>query len=131
LVKELLDRPFTVSGHVISGQGLSKKKLVPTLNLKVYDYNLPKHGVYATETKIEGRWLNSVTFLGHRVTTDGFFAVESYILDKDIGIVSGTIWIAFVAFIRENREFDGLDALKKQIVLDIEERRMILKRKTK
>jgi len=131
LVKELLDRAFTISGQVVSGQGLGKKELVPTLNLKVYDYDLPKHGVYATRTKIKERWLESVTFLGHRVTTDGSFAVESYVLEKDIGIVTGTIWIEFVEFIRENKKFNGLDVLKKQITLDIEEAKTILKRKTK
>jgi riboflavin kinase/FMN adenylyltransferase len=131
LVKELLDRPFIISGKIISGQGLGKKELVPTLNLKVYDYDLPKHGVYASRTKIGERWLNSVTFLGHRISTDGSFSVESYVLDKDVGIVSGVLWIEFVSFIRMNKKFDGLKALKEQIVLDIEDSKRILKRETK
>jgi riboflavin kinase/FMN adenylyltransferase len=131
LVKELLGRAFIISGQVIAGQGLGKKELVPTLNLKVYDYELPKHGVYASHTKIGDRWLNSVTFLGHRISTDGSFSVESYVLDKDVGIVSGVLWIEFVSFIRMNKKFDGLKALKEQIVLDIEDSKRILKKEIK
>ncbi|RUM71531.1 MAG: bifunctional riboflavin kinase/FAD synthetase [Sulfurovum sp.] len=120
IAKELLGRHFKIVGKIIKGQGLGKKELVPTLNLKVYDYHLPKSGVYASKTKIDGVWLKSVTFLGHRVTTDGSFAIESYVLDRDIGIVRGFIEIEFIAFIRENRKFNSLESLKEQIQDDIE-----------
>ena len=120
VAKELLGRNFKIGGNVIKGQGLGKKELVPTLNLKVYDCYLPKSGVYVSKTKIDGVWLKSVTFLGHRVTTDGSFAIESYILDRDIGTVTGFIEIEFIEFIRENRKFNGLNALKEQIQHDIE-----------
>ena len=119
MVNQLLDRPYKIYGKIISGQGLGKKELVPTLNLNVHDYQLPKEGVYATRTKIDDEWLKSVSFLGHRVTTDGSFAIETHILDRDIGEVGGDIGIEFVDFIRDNKKFDGLEALKKQIDEDI------------
>jgi len=119
ITKELLGRHFKIAGKVIAGQGLGKKELVPTLNLKVYDYCLPKSGVYVSKTNIHGTWLNSVTFLGHRVTTDGSFAIESYILDRDIGTITGFIEIEFIEFIRENQKFNGLAFLKEQIQKDI------------
>jgi len=115
----LLGRRYTIDGNVIAGQGLGKKELVPTLNLHVDHYQLPLEGVYATRTKIGEEWLNSVSFLGHRVTTDGSYAVETHVIDKDIGEVNGTVMIEFVAFIRENQKFNGLDGLKKQIQDDI------------
>ena len=119
LVNQLLDRRYAIEGKVVSGQGLGKKELVATLNLNVYDYDLPKDGVYATRTKIADSWLDSVSFIGFRETTDGSFAIETHVIDKDIGEVKGKIWIEFVSFIRENKKFDGLNALKKQISLDI------------
>lgn len=119
LVNAFLDRTFCIDAKVVSGQGLGKQKLVPTLNLNVYDYDLPKNGVYATRTKIGEAWLNSVSFIGIRETTDSAFAVETHIIDRDIGIVRGKVWVEFVAFLRENRKFDGLEALKQQINLDI------------
>ena len=119
LVNQLLNRFYTIEGKVVSGQGLGKKKLVPTLNLNVYDYDLAKDGVYATRTKVNTEWLDSVSFIGFRVTTDGSFAIETHVIEKDIGIVKGKVWLEFVAFLRENKKFDGLEALKKQIDLDI------------
>lgn len=127
LVNHLLGRLFTIYGQIISGQGLGKNELVPTLNLKVYDYDLPKEGVYATRTKIGAEWLDSVTFLGHRVTTDDAYAIETHVLDKDIGVVTGSVWVAFVDFIRKNQKFDGLEVLKKQIRDDIEKAKQILR----
>lgn len=118
-VNALLNRSYVIDGKVISGQGLGKKKLVPTLNLNVYDYDLPQNGVYATRTKIGDEWLPSVSFIGIRQTTDSAFAIESHIIDQEIVEVRGKVWVEFVALIRENRKFESLDALKQQINLDI------------
>jgi len=126
LVNQLLGRIYAIDGTVVRGQGLGKKKLVATLNLNVHDYDLPKEGVYATRTKIGERWLNSVSFIGLRVTTDGSFAIETHILDKDIGVVKGKVWLEFKAFIRSNRKFESLEALREQIELDISEAKKFL-----
>ena len=115
----LLGRPYRIDGDVIAGQGLGARELVPTLNLRVRDYQLPREGVYVTRTRIGEDWLPSVSFLGHRVTTDGSYAVESHVLDRDIGVVKGRVFIEFVARIRDNRTFDSLPALKRQIEDDI------------
>ncbi len=126
MANRLLGRAYSIDGEVVAGQGLGKEKLVPTLNLKVRDYQLPQEGVYATRTQVGDRWYDSVTFLGHRVTTDGSFAVESYAIDKDIGKVAGHIFISFLSFVRPNRKFDSLEALKAQIMKDIEMAKGIL-----
>ncbi len=122
----LLGRAYRIDGEVVKGQGLGKKELVATLNLYVEDYQLPMEGVYATRSNINGRWLPSVSFLGHRVTTDGSFAVETHILDENVGEVQGQVWLEFVAYLRENKKFDGLDELKQQISEDIDQARRIL-----
>ena len=119
MANSLLGRAYRIDGEVIRGQGLGKKELVPTLNLHVKAYQLPMEGVYATRTKIDNRWLPSVSFLGHRVTTDGSYAVETHVLDENIGKVEGRVWIEFVSFVRHNQKFDGLKALKVQISEDI------------
>ena len=126
MANKLLGRRYTIDGEVISGQGLGKKELVPTLNLHVEHYQLPLEGVYATRTKIGEKWLSSVSFLGHRVTTDGSYAVETHVIDKDLGEVSAKVVIEFIAFMRGNQKFDGLDGLKKQIQDDIDMARKIV-----
>jgi len=119
LANDLLGRRYAIEGEVVSGQGLGKKELVPTVNLLVKEYQLPLEGVYATRTCIDGTWYDSVSFLGHRVTTDDSYAVETHILDKDIGKVEGSVALEFVEFIRINHKFDSLDELKTQIQTDI------------
>jgi len=114
----LLGRTYTIDGDVIAGQGIGARELVPTLNLRVRDYQLPREGVYATRTRIGGVWLPSVSFFGHRVTTDGSYAVESHVLDRDIGTVEGQVFVELVAWIRDNRTFETLAALKDQIEAD-------------
>ena len=123
MVNRLLGRKYVIDGETVQGQGLGKKELVPTINLNIKSYQLPREGVYATRTKIGSVWYDSVSFLGHRVSTDGSFAVETHILDEDICTNSAAVWIEFNTFIRENRKFDGLDALKIQIAEDIQKAR--------
>lgn len=125
MANKLLGRRYRIDGEVIAGQGIGKNELVPTLNLYVNHYQLPLEGVYATRTKIGKEWLGSVSFLGHRVTTDGSYAIETHVIDKDIGEVSGEVMIEFIAFIRGNQKFDGLNALKGQIEEDISQARVM------
>jgi len=122
----LLGREYSIEGEIVSGQGLGKNELVATINLNVKSYQLPLEGVYATRTKVDGEWLASVSFLGHRVSTDGNYAVETHILDADMGIVQGVAQITFVAFMRENQKFESLEVLKTQIESDILEAKKIL-----
>ena len=119
MANKLLGRSYVIEGVVVQGQGLGKKELVPTINLRTEGYQLPLEGVYATRTCINGVWFNSVSFLGHRVTTDDSFAVETHILDKDIGTVGGVVVVEFIAYIRCNKRFETLKALKEQIDEDI------------
>ena len=120
MANKLLGRTYSIDGEVVSGQGLGKKELVPTLNLNVKAYQLPLEGVYATRTKVKGEWLPSVSFLGHRVTTDDSFAVETHILSGDIGEIEGKVEMMFIDFLRDNKKFESLEALKEQIVIDIQ-----------
>ena len=126
MANKFLGRTFCIEGNVISGQGLGKKELVPTLNLTVQEYQLPMEGVYATRTRIGREWLNSVSFLGRRVTTDDSYAVETHILDKEIGSVKEMLSLEFIDFIRINKKFDSLEALKKQIQDDMDRAKKIL-----
>ncbi|NOR56400.1 MAG: bifunctional riboflavin kinase/FAD synthetase [Sulfurovum sp.] len=119
MANALLGRRYNLEGQVIRGQGLGKKQLVPTLNLFVQEYVLPKEGVYATVTTTNTGVYHSVSFLGHRVSTDGSYAVETHILEVDLGEVKGLVQLDFVSFLRDNKKFESLDVLKDQITIDI------------
>ena len=80
---------------------------------------LPKSGVYVTKTIVDKIEYNSITFLGHRVTTDNSFAVETHILDKNIDVKNENIEIKFIDFIRDNQKFNSFLDLKNAILNDI------------
>jgi len=118
---EFLGHNYTIEGSLIKGQGIGAKELVATINIEAPDFLMPKEGVYATLTRIDSdeHFHPSVSFIGHRVTTDGSFAIESHILDGKV-LCQKRADIRFVTFIRENEKFDTLEALKKAIKSDIE-----------
>ncbi|WP_024955352.1 bifunctional riboflavin kinase/FAD synthetase [Sulfurospirillum arcachonense] len=118
-------REYSVCGKVVKGQGLGKKELFPTINIKIQDYLLPSDGVYASRTKVGEKIYDSVSFIGNRVSTDGNFSIETHILDKNI-VVEDEIEIYFVKYLRENKKFDDLSILKKQIEIDINSARSVL-----
>jgi riboflavin kinase/FMN adenylyltransferase len=115
-----LGHNYTIKGKVVAGQGIGKKELVATINVEAKEFLMPKEGVYATLTRIddEEHFHPSVSFVGHRVTTDGSFALESHILDSEV-LCKERASISFVNFIRENKKFDSLDELRKAIKKDI------------
>ena len=119
---------FTINGKKVQGQGLGKKELFATINIDAKTFLLPKEGVYVSTARInnEEHYHPAVSFIGHRVTTDGSFAVETHILDGDVGEVE-KVRLSFVDFIRVNQKFDTLEALKEAIASDIE----IAKKKTR
>ena len=120
LANRLLGRNYAIDGALIKGQGVGSKELVPTINLQTINYTLPK-GVFATNTIIEGKRYKSVSFIGHRLSTDSSFAVETHIIENfnDSFNRYKPIWIEFKKFIRENGKFDSLKGLKEQILMDI------------
>ena len=116
-----LGHNYTIYGDIVKGQGIGKKDLVATINLHVKNFLLPKEGVYATLTRIdnEEHFYPSVSFIGHRVTTDGSFAVETHILGTNVTCKENAS-ISFIDFVRENKKFSSLEDLKEAINSDIE-----------
>ena len=115
-----LNHNYTIKGKKIKGQGIGQKELVATINIKNVEFLNPKEGVYVTLTRVddEEHLHPSVSFVGHRVTTDGSFAIESHILDGDV-ICRSKAEISFISFIRENKKFETIDELKDRIQKDI------------
>lgn len=119
MANKLLGKEYKIYGQQITGQGLGAKSFVPTINLKVDEFLLPNEGVYITKTILDDLEFNSISFLGHRVTTDGSYAVETHIIDKDIKNNNHTTQIKFCEKLRDNQKFDSFEELKNQIFEDI------------
>ena len=117
---KLLGKEYKIYGQQIIGQGLGSKSFVPTINLFVEEFLLPQEGVYASKTILDNKEYKSITFLGHRVTTDGSYAVETHIINEDIENNNYTIQIKFYEKIRNNEKFESFEELKNQILNDIQ-----------
>ena len=115
-----LGRPFSLTGTICAGTGNGRRVVVPTLNLATEQELLPKRGVYATETLLDGRRFRSATNVGFRPTFDGTrLSIESHLFDFSEEITSGSMEIRFCTRLRDERKFAGPDELRAQIQRDI------------
>ena len=118
---KLLGYNYKLDGINIKGQGIGTKQFVSTINIDIKDFLIPNQGVYITKTILNNKSFNSVSFIGHRVTTDGKFAVETHIIDKDFKEDNfHKVTIEFYEKIRDNKKFEIYKELKKQILDDID-----------
>ena len=86
---ELLGRDYEICGRIVRGQGRGAREFVATLNLDASGYFIPKSGVYASLARAGSKEFASVSFLGHRLSTDGDFAIETHILGDFAGFEAG------------------------------------------
>tara|TARA_B100000963_G_scaffold162282_1_gene141099 strand:+ start:3043 stop:3990 length:948 start_codon:yes stop_codon:yes gene_type:complete len=118
--KELLGRPYTFSGKVVYGQQLGTKLGVPTANLWLPRNKLPIAGVYVVRVVAEGKEFGGIANMGVRPTVDGQSPVlEVHILEFNGNLYGKKISVEFIKKVRNEKKFDGLDELKRQIFKDI------------
>ena len=123
----LLGHPWTVSGHVLHGDKRGRTIGFPTANVSLKGYLEPALGVYAVRARVGEARYDGVANFGRRPTFDKQDTLlEVHLFDFDGDLYGRQIDIAFVDFIRPERKFAGLDALKAQIAADSEEARRIL-----
>jgi riboflavin kinase / FMN adenylyltransferase len=119
--ERMLGRPFALAGEIVSGTGMGRKLIVPTLNLKTAQETLPKNGVYVTQSTVDGATYGSVTNIGVRPTFDGTkLAIESYLFGFSAFVTGGPLEVKFLHRLRDEQKFAAPDALKKQVLHDIE-----------
>jgi len=120
LARRMLGRPYGVEGVVIRGNRRGHTIGFPTANVKPHNRVIPKYGVYATATLIDGVWRKSITNIGVRPTfeKDAEPSIESYIFDFDGDLYGDVVRVRFLHRIRDERKFGGIDELKAQIEKD-------------
>jgi riboflavin kinase/FMN adenylyltransferase len=127
-VEPLLGRPFSLKGEIRPGTGLGRKLIVPTLNLLTEQETLPRNGVYATATVLGPKIYWSVTNAGMRPTFDGRqLAIESHLFDFSEQLTSGKMEVIFLKRLRDEQKFSGPEALREQVLKDIEQAKSVVK----
>jgi riboflavin kinase / FMN adenylyltransferase len=126
----LLGRPFALTGEIVRGAGRGSTVLFPTLNLAPEQELLPKVGVYASETRLDGRVYRSATNVGFRPTFDGtLLGVESHLFDFSREMTQGRLEVRFWERLRDERKFSGPAELRAQIAADLRETREYFRRR--
>lgn len=116
-----LGRPYELNGLVIKGQQIGRSIGFPTANIHIpNDYKLiPKDGVYAVETMVDGILYKAMLNIGNRPTVDGSKkTVEANLFDFHGDLYDKQITVYFHEFLREERKFENLEALKNQLIQD-------------
>jgi riboflavin kinase/FMN adenylyltransferase len=123
----LLGRPHEVEGPVVHGDARGRQLGFPTANVVPEHGLVPPGGVYAVRVELDGVERPAVANLGTRPTFDGHrLALEVHVLDWTGDLYGRSLRVGFVARLRDERRFDGVDALRAAIAADVAEARRAL-----
>lgn len=125
----MLGRYYQIRGEVVRGRNRGGKLLgFPTANILFQDELCPKYGVYAVTAEIDGKRFDGVANMGVSPTFgDDMFTAEVHLFDFSSDIYGKKIKVDFIARLREEKKFSGLDELSAQIKKDAETAREILR----
>lgn len=120
LARRMLGRPYGVEGVIERGAQRGRTIGFPTANLRPHNRVIPKFGVYATATLVDGTWRRSITNIGVRPTfeNDAEPSIESFIFDFEGNLYGDVLRVRFLHRIRDERKFNGIDELRAQIERD-------------
>jgi riboflavin kinase/FMN adenylyltransferase len=126
--RAMLGRDYSISGRVVRGLGLGRQLGFPTANVHLQRIQAPIDGIFAARVSgIGAKPLDGVASVGTRPTIGGGTALlEVLLFDFDQDIYGRYITVHFVKRLREERKFADLEALKRQMRLDVEAARAAL-----
>ena len=120
---QMLGHPYTMTGEVAHGKGLGSRIGVPTANLRLpYRAQLPANGVYAAEAILpDGSVHKAVVNIGVRPTVDtnGEKSIEAHIIGFNGDIYGQRLTLKLIRKLRDEKRFDSLEGLQRQIQEDI------------
>ena len=126
---DLLGRHPTLYGRIVKGEKIGTEMGFPTANLCIgKNILIPKHGIYAARTRVQGEIYPGALYIGNRPTFDGEqLRVEVHLLtEKDVEIYGTEMEVELIHYLREDREFSDREKLAKQIEKDVNKIKDIL-----
>ncbi|HEY7350253.1 MAG TPA: bifunctional riboflavin kinase/FAD synthetase [Ktedonobacterales bacterium] len=124
----LLGRPYSAQGVVVQGDQRGRLLGFPTANLRIDPRKiLPADGVYAVRVRVEGALYHGATNIGVRPTLDGTrHLTEVHVLDVQRDLYGKELEVQFIARLRGEQRFAGVEALQAQIAVDVQQARVAL-----
>lgn len=123
LAQSYLGRPYSISGRVERGDGLGKRIGFPTANIQLKHNRPPLTGIFVV--RVQGDDLpprQGVASLGVRPTvrTDGKPVLEVHLFDFSRQIYNRHLHADFLHKLRDEEKYADIEALTRQIALDVE-----------
>lgn len=124
----LLGRPHRLPGTIVSGDQRGRRIGFPTANLATPPGLLvPGSGVYAARARLDGIEHQAVVNIGNRPTFGGSESVvEAHLLDFSGDLYGRVVEVDFVARLRSEQKFSGIDELVAAIGEDVAAARRVL-----
>ena len=122
-VTTVLGRPFVLRGEVVHGDHRGRELGYPTANLSLAPRQvLPALGIYAGAAFVQGQWRCAAISVGRRPQfyDNGFVLVEVYLPGFSGDLYGLAVDVAFLAHLRPEMTFDGVDGLLVQMAADVE-----------
>ncbi len=119
---EELGRPWALRGVVAHGDKRGRLLGFPTANIPLGRHLEPARGVYAVTIRLpDGSTRPGVANIGRRPTVNDTLEsrVEAHLFEFEGDLYGRELSVALHTLLRSERKFDGLDALKAQIVADV------------
>ena len=112
----MLDGPWFITGEVIHGEKRGRDLGYPTANIRLDPHCGLRHGIYAVRVGLDGRLYDGVASFGRRPTFDnGAPLLEIFLFDFKGDLYGKALDVAFIAYIRDELKFDGIEALIRQM----------------
>ncbi len=125
-----LGRIWSIQNSVQHGDKRGRTIGFPTANLHLGELLEPRCGVYAIKVLLPNQIIyEGVANIGYRPTIgqQSKVCLEAHLFDFNQDIYGQTITVYLYHYIREEKRFEGLDELKKQISEDVEHAKKIFK----
>ena len=125
---KLLGRPYVLRGEVVVGDRRGRQIGFPTANvLPEPAAAVPARGVYAGFVWFDGEEHAACTNVGVAPTfARAESRVEAHLLNFEGDLYGKTVDVGFLRRIRAEKRFSGIEELREQISLDVEEARKIM-----
>lgn len=119
----LLGHFYSVCEPVIHGHELGRTMNFPTINQLIPENTVvPRYGVYASFTEIDGNNFRSITNIGVKPTVEKNSALlaETYIIGFEGDLYGQTVKVSLYDFVRPEMKFGSIDELFARIAADTE-----------
>jgi riboflavin kinase/FMN adenylyltransferase len=131
IANKYLCHPYGLRGKVVKGNQLGRKISFPTANILIEsNFKLvPANGIYAVRATVRGNTYDAMLNIGYRPTINENLekTIEVNLFDFQDNIYDEVMTISFLHYLRAEKKFPNLEALKTQLFKDKENALLILR----